>query len=151
MNLNTNEAIKAGLLGAIAGFVIGVLSRIPFLGCLIAPLGGLAALIAGALYVYFASSGGAAVPIVEGGVGGAVAGGITGLVRALVSGVLQVLFGAARGVGFALSRGRLGGAALEAGAGVFAVVVSVIGGLIAGAILGAIGGLIFAAIKRQSK
>jgi hypothetical protein len=166
MNFNSSIAMKAGLIGAAVGLVIAILGRIPFLGCFIAPLGWIAAVGAGVLYVHLAgggqlpvvSSGGTmgatgSVPVAigEGAVGGAVAGGITGLVQALVGGVLSLLFGAAQAASSALGGGNAGDAALGAGIALVGVVVALIVGTIVAAILGAIGGLVFAAIKGQSK
>jgi len=149
MNFNSSVAIKAGLIGAAAGFVVAILGRIPFLGCVIAPLGWLVAVGAGALYVHFATSGSAAVQTAEGAVGGAVSGGIAGLVQALISGVLSILFGSVRAATNALGQGEIGGAAIGAGVGFVAVVIAIIGGTIFGAVLGAAGGLVYAALKNQ--
>ena len=149
MNFNSSIAIKAGLIGAAAGFVLAILGRIPILGCVVAPLGWLVAVGAGALYVHFATSGGAAVQIAEGAVGGAVSGGIAGLVQALIGGVLSILFGSVRAATSALGQGGIGGAAIGAGVGFVAVVFAIIGGAVFGAILGAVGGLVYAALKNQ--
>jgi len=149
MNFNSSIAIKAGLIGAAAGFVLAILGRIPFLGCVVAPLGWLVAVGAGVLYVHFASGGGAAVQIAEGAVGGAVSGGVAGLVQALISGVLSILFGSVRAATNALGQGEIGGAAIGAGVGFVAVVIAIIGGTIFGAVLGAVGGLVYAALKNQ--
>jgi hypothetical protein len=149
MNFNSSIAIKAGLIGAAAGFVLAILGRIPFLGCVVAPLGWLVAVGAGVLYVHFATSGGAAVQIAEGAVGGAVSGGIAGLVQALIGGVLSILFGSVRAATSALGQGEIGGAAIGAGVGFVAVVIAIIGGTIFGAVLGAVGGLVYAALKNQ--
>jgi len=149
MNFNSSIAIRAGLIGAAAGFVVAILGRIPFLGCLIAPLGWLVAVGAGVLYVHFATTGGAAVQIAEGAVGGAVSGGVAGLVQALISGVLTILFGAVRAASNALGQGEIGSAAIGAGASLLAVVFAIIGGTVFGAILGAVGGLVYAALKSQ--
>ena len=67
MNFNQSVAIKAGLIGAAAGLVVALLGRIPFIGCIIAPLGWLVAVATGALYVYFAGR----VPVAEGAGSGA--------------------------------------------------------------------------------
>jgi hypothetical protein len=149
MNFNSSIAIRAGLIGAAAGFVVAILGRIPFLGCIIAPLGWLVAVGAGVLYVHFATSSGAAVQIAEGAVGGAVSGGIAGLVQALISGILAMLFGAVRAASNALGQGEIGGAAIGAGVGLVAVIFAIIGGTVFGAILGAVGGLVYAALKNQ--
>jgi hypothetical protein len=149
LNFNSSIAVKAGLIGAAAGFVVAILGRIPFLGCIIAPLGWLVAVGAGVLYVHFATSGGAAVQIAEGAVGGAVSGGIAGLVQALISGVLALLFGGVRAATSALGQGEVGEAAFGAGVGLVAVVFAIIAGTVFGAVLGAIGGLVYAALKNQ--
>ena len=66
MKLNTSVAMRAGLIGAVAGLVVGVLGRIPFLGCLIAPLGWVVAVATGALYVHFRAESGGSVDLAEG-------------------------------------------------------------------------------------
>ena len=149
MNFNSSIAIRAGLIGAAAGFVVAILGRIPFLGCVIAPLGWLVAVGAGALYVHFAIGGGATVQIAEGAVGGAVSGGIAGLVQSLIGGILTILFGAVRAASSALGQGEIGNAAIGAGASIVAVIIAIIGGTVFGAILGAVGGLVYAALKSQ--
>ena len=147
MKFNQPIAIKAGLIGAAAGLVVALLGRIPFIGCIIAPLGWVVAVATGVLYVYLAGK----VVISEGAVGGAVAGGIAGLVNAFISGVLSLLFGAAQATSSLLGGGEVGEAALGAGVSFIAVIMAIIVGAIAGAVLGAIGGGVYAAIKGQSK
>jgi hypothetical protein len=151
MNFNSSIAIKAGLIGAVVGLVVAVLGRIPFINCIIAPLSWLVAVAAGVLYVYYASSSGAAVAIGEGAVGGGVSGGIAGLAHALLSGVLTLLFGSVRAASSAFGRGEVGGAAIGASVTLFVVIIGIIGGTVVGVVLGAVGGLVFAAIKGQSK
>ena len=147
MKFNQPIAIKAGLIGAAAGFVVALLGRIPFIGCIIAPLGWVVAVATGALYVYYAGK----VEISEGAVGGGIAGGIAGLVNALISGVLSLLFGAVQATSSLFGGGEVGEAALGAGISFVAVIIAIIVGAIAGAVLGAIGGGVYAAIKGQAK
>jgi hypothetical protein len=149
MNFNSSIAVKAGLIGAAVGFVLAILGRIPFLGCIINPLFWLVAVGAGVLYVHFATSGGAAVQIAEGAVGGAVAGGISGLVHALVRDVLRLIFGAVGAASRLLGGASGQGLAVEAGFGIVAAIIGIIGGTVFGAILGAVGGLVYAALKNQ--
>jgi hypothetical protein len=126
MKINWSIALKAGLIGAAAGLVIGLLSRIPFLGCLIAPLGWVASTGAGVLYAYFSMQGGAKLEITDGAIGGAASGAIAGIVAPLVSGLLDLIF----------SHGSF-----------FSMLGSAVVGIIVGAVLGAVGGLVFVLIK----
>jgi hypothetical protein len=147
MNFDSSTAIRAGLIGAAAGFVVAVLGRVPFLGCIIAPLGWLVAVGTGVLYVYFATESGRSVELAEGAVGGGVAGLIGGGANAFVSGILNLIFGATQSAASLLG-GEIGQAAAQAGIGLVSVIVGIIVGIIVGAILGAIGGGVFAAIKQ---
>jgi len=147
MKFDSSVAIKAGLIGAAAGLLVALIGRIPFIGCIVAPLAWLVAVASGVLYVYFAISGGAKVELVEGALGGGIAGGIAGLVNGLVSGVLTLAFGAVGTAASLIGGGELGSAALSTGANVAGVIVSMVGGAVAGVVLGAIGGLVFALIK----
>ena len=147
MKFNQPIAIRAGLIGAAAGFVVAILGRIPFIGCIIAPLGWVVAVGTGVLYVYYAGK----VEISEGAVGGGIAGGIAGLVNAFISGLLTLLFGAVQATSSLLGGGEVGEAALGAGISFVAVIIGIIVGAIAGAVLGAVGGGVYAAIKAQAK
>jgi hypothetical protein len=148
MKIDTSVATRAGLIGAVAGLVVGLLSRIPFLGCLIAPLGWIVALGTGALYVHFRTEGGGSVELPEGALGGGVAGAVAGGVQALVAGLLTLIFGAVETASGLFGGGSLGGTALSAGFTVVSVIAGVVGGVIVGAILGAVGGAVYAAIKK---
>jgi len=148
VNIRSSEAIRAGLIGAAAGFVIGVLSRIPFLGCIIAPLSWVAAVGAGVLYVYYVTGAGAQMEIVEGAVGGGLAGAIAGVARPLVQGVLNLIFGTVSAAGSFLG-GEGGSGLVTVGASVGSLILGVVAGAVSGAILGAVGGLLYALIKKQ--
>jgi hypothetical protein len=145
MKVNTSVALRAGVIGAVAGLAVAILSRISFLGCIIGPLGWIVAVATGALYVHLASR---KVDLAEGAVGGGIAGAIAGAANSLVSGVLTLIFG---GVGAAstLLEGELGAAALQAGASVFGVITGIVVGIVVGAVLGAIGGPVYALIKNR--
>lgn len=149
MKVNTSIALKAGLFGAVAGLVIAVLGRVPFLGCIIAPLGWVVAVGTGVLYTHFALAEGP-VELMEGGAGGALAGAIAGFVQSLVSGVLALIFGAVGAASELMGSGDAGAAAIVAGATLIGVIGGIVAGAIIGAILGGIGGAVYAAIKGKS-
>ena len=128
MKINWSIALKAGLIGAAVGLVIGLLSRIPFLVCIVGPLGWVASAGAGVLYAYFTMQGGAKLEITDGAIGGAAAGAIAGVAAPLVSGLLNLIFSHGSFIGM------LG---------------SVLVGAIFGAALGAIGGLVYVVIKQK--
>ncbi len=150
MNVNQSTAIRAGMFGAIAGLVVAVLSRIPFLGCLISPLAWIVFVAAGVLYVYFTATSTVIVPPAEGAAGGAIAGAIAGVVEAVVRSLLGLLFGTMAAASNLLSGAGARGAVAGVGFGIIGAIVSIVGGLVVGAVLGAIGGLVYAAIKGQS-
>ena len=148
MKVNTSLALRAGLIGAAAGLVLAVLTRIPFLGCLFCWIGPVLSLAIGALYVHFAIGEGATVDIAEGALGGTIAGAIAGGVNSLVSGVLTLVFGTVGTVS-----NLLGGEGESAIAGIVGTVGGAIMGMIVGIIVGiaagAVGGAVYAAIKRR--
>jgi len=149
VKFNTSVAVKAGIYGAIAGLVVALLGRIPFVNCLIAPLGWVVAVGTGVLYTHFALAEGNKVELVEGAVGGAVAGAIAGAVNSLITGILNLIFGVA-GAASDLLGGDAGAAAIAATVSIISVITGLIVGAIVGAILGAIGGAVYAAIKGKS-
>ncbi len=146
MKVDTSVALKAGAIGAVIGLVIALLGRIPFLGCIVGPLGWVVAVLTGVLYVHFA---GRKVEVGEGALGGALAGGIAGLVSSLVSGVLTLIFGPVSTAISLLGRGRLGAAALSTGITLAGVISGIVLGTVIGAALGALGGVIYAALKKS--
>jgi uncharacterized protein YqgC (DUF456 family) len=148
MKIDTSVATRAGLIGAVAGLVVALLSRIPFLGCLVAPLGWVVALATGALYVHFRAERGGSVELAEGAVGGGVAGAVAGAVQSLVSGLLTLIFGAVDTASSLFGGSDIGGTALAAGVTIIGVVIGLVVGAIIGAVLGAIGGAIYSAIKK---
>ncbi len=149
MKLDTSVALKAGLIGAAVGFVLALIGRIPFVGCIVGPLGWLVAIAIGALYVHFAAAGGRKVEIGEGALGGALAGGIASGISALVSGILTLIFGPVRAAVSLLGQGRPGAAVVSTGATLIGVIGGIILGVILGAVLGAVGGVIYAAVKKS--
>ena len=149
VKFNTSVAVKAGMYGAIAGLVVALVGRIPFINCLIGPLAWVVAVGTGVLYTHFALAEGNKVELVEGGVGGAVAGAIAGAVNSLISGLLTLIFGAV-GAAADLLGGDAGAAAATAVFSIGGVILGIIVGAIVGAVLGAIGGAVYAAIKGKS-
>ena len=112
MKLDTDTAIKAGLIGAAAGLVFGILvGVVPFLVCIFGWIGPLIGLATGALYVHLTviKESGA-----EGAVGGAVTGAIASAVSGLVSNLLGVILGNATvgGLVVGVLLAALGGAVL---------------------------------------
>lgn len=148
MKIDSSTALKAGLIGAAVGFIIALLGRISFLGCIVGPLGWAVAVGTGVLYVHYAAAGGRKVEVGEGALGGALAGGIAGVVQSFVSGVLTLIFGPVRAAIHFLGRGEPGAAVLSAGVTFIGVIGGIVLGAIVGAALGALGGVIYAAIKK---
>jgi hypothetical protein len=125
MKINTSVALKAGLIGAVAGLVFALLIQfVPFFVCIGWWIGPLLALVAGVLYVYLSSG---KVDIGEGAIGGAIAGAITGAAQALISALLAMLFS-------------------DAGFG--GLVLGLLTGAFGGAVGGAIGGAVYSLIKK---
>jgi hypothetical protein len=126
VRLDTDTALKAGLIGAAAGLVFGILvGVVPFLFCLFGWIGPLIGLATGALYVHLTVI---KESVTEGAVGGAVTGAIASAVSNLASNLLKVILG----------NGSVSG-----------LIVGVLLGALGGAILGGLGGLIYAAIKKD--
>jgi hypothetical protein len=152
VKFNQSIALKAGLYGAIAGVVVALLGRIPFLGCIIAPFGWVVAVGTGVLYTYFASAN-ATVDLQEGAVGGGIAGAIAAAAQAVISGILNLIFGTVQAASSLLGGGDAGAAAsaaaITAGANLIGIIVGIVVGAIVGAILGAIGGAGYAYIKNR--
>lgn len=123
MKLNSSAVLKAGLIGAVIGFVAALIVQLPVLGCLMGWLGPIVALAVGALYVHFC---GTRVEVAEGAAGGAVAGVIAAAVNAFVRGILDLIFRSASFFG--------------------GLVLPLILGAIFGAVAGALGGLIWALV-----
>jgi hypothetical protein len=125
MKINSDVALRAGLIGAAAAIVFSILIQvIPFLVCFAFWMGPLISLATGALYVYLTPG---KEDIAGGATGGAVTGAVAGGVAALASGLYNMLVN-------------------SAGAG--GLVTSILIGAVVGAVLGAIGGAIYAAIKK---
>jgi len=148
VKFNSSVALRAGLIGAAAGLVVALLGRIPFVACIVGPLGWLVAVGTGVLYVYFIINQGGSVDVAGGAVGGAVSGAIAGAAQSLVSGILTLVFGTVRAASTFL-QGEPGAGALAAGATVIGVIAGIVLGTIISAALGALGGVVFAAIQGQ--
>lgn len=149
MNINTSVALRAGLFGALAGIVVALLGRIPFIGCLVGPLGWLVAVGTGVLYVYFITQTNPIITVADGAAGGAVAGAVAGLAASLISGILTLVFGVVQIAN--LPTGNSGQGAGVAVATVIGTIFGIVIGTIVWAVLGALGGLIFAAVKGQQQ
>jgi hypothetical protein len=153
-----SPALKAGLIGAGAMIVIGLVGLIPFLGCISLPLEWLAYIAIGALAAYWLA------PIRQNGQG-AGQGALAGLIAGLVGGIVRTVLAPAS---LALSGGsqaiisQLPPDSLQAfrSAGIdpstffgpgmmagFTAVCCLPVGLLLGAALGALGGLIYASAK----
>lgn len=105
MKVDTSIALKAGVIGAVAGIVFAVLTNVtPFLACVVCWVGPVIGLVTGALYVHFAGK----VEPGEGALGGALSGGIGGAGSGIVSGIFSLL-GAGAGAASSLLGGEGGG------------------------------------------
>jgi len=143
--INTSIALKAGVIGTVAGIVFAVLTNvIPFLICVACWVGPVIGLVTGALYVHFSGK----VEFGEGAVGGALSGAIGGAGSGLVNSIFSLL-GAGAGAASSLLGGEGGAAAAAAGGGVVGFLTALVGGIVGGAVLGAVGGLVYAAIKSK--
>ena len=143
MKVNTSVALKAGVIGAVAGLVFALLTNvIPFLGCIACWVGPAIGLVTGALYVHLAGK----VELGEGAIGGALSGAIGGAGSGIVSGVFSLL-GTGAAAATSLLGGEGGAAAATAGGGIIGFLTALVGAIVGGAVLGAIGGLVYALIK----
>lgn len=138
-NLDMQSVLKAGGIGAGVAIVLGVLSLIPVIGPFIAILflcgGFLIPVASGMLYGYFApgqeDTGTAAI-------GGALAGGASGILLAVFNAISTAVVGAAsEGIGTGLAGGAMSGIV---GAMCFGIM---------GFVLGAVGGLIWPFIQKS--
>lgn len=138
MRIDSSSVIKAGGFAAAAALILAVLSAIPVLGCLVAPLACLGffllPLAAGLGYGYFAPG---RESLQESALGGALAGGFGGFVYGLISGIMSAITNAGAAAYLEDLDVVNTGAGSLLGA-VCAVVVFVIGGMIFGAIGGAL-------------
>jgi hypothetical protein len=129
MKLNSSVTLKAGLIGAVAAFVLAVITSIPVLGCLVNWVVPVLALVVGASYVHLAVAAGEQVDLTEGAVGGAVTGGIAAVISAFAMGILGLLFGTEFVLG---------------------MLYEILLGAVVGAVLGAIGGAIYALVRGKT-
>lgn len=143
MNINTQSVIKAGGAAALLGLVLGLLSAIPVLNCLFAPLlciGGLfLPLAAGLGYGYWAPG---KENLSESALGGALAGGFGGFVYGLVNGLVSMVTN-----GGAAAFMEEADIAAAAGGGIAAFLISLCLPVIGGLIFGAIGGLLWPLVQ----
>lgn len=144
MKINTSVALKAGVIGAVAGLVFAVLVNvIPFLACVACWVGPIIGLVTGALYVHFVGK----VELAEGAIGGALSGAIGGAGSGIVSGIFSLL-GTGAAAASSLLGGEGGAAAATAGGGVIGFLTALVSGIVGGAVLGAIGGAVYSLIKK---
>jgi hypothetical protein len=158
----TNTALKAGAIGGAAAIVVALIGLIPCVGCIGPILGILVYLGAGALAAYWLP-----VPREMGSAAGA--GAIAAVIAGLIGGIFGMIISALR---FAISGGaqamsqlppetmqQLGNLGIDPGT-IAAMTTSIVGvlgvgavccliGLVIAAILGAIGGVVFAAVKKD--
>lgn len=138
-NLDMQSVLKAGGIGAGVAIVLGVLSLIPVIGPVIGFLflcgGFLIPIGAGILYGYFAPG---QEDTATAAMGGALAGGASGILLAVFNAISATVVGAAsEGIGTGLAGGAISG---TIGALCFGIM---------GFVLGAIGGLIWPFIQKQ--
>lgn len=138
-NIDMQSVLKAGGVGAGVAILLGVLSFIPVIGGFIAILflcgGFFIPIAAGMLYGYFAPG---EEDTSTAAIGGALAGGASGILLAIFSAISNAVVGTATdGIGTGLAGGAMSG---------------IVGALcfgIMGFVLGAIGGLIWPFIQKQ--
>ncbi len=153
-----SAGLKAGLIGAAAGFLVSLLSLIPMVGCCFSLAGLLVYVGAGALAAFWL------VPPRSAGAGagqGAIAGVLSGLGSSIVSTIMAIVYGltgSGRSMLDATTMAQLEEAGLDpemfsmfasTGGSILGGAMCCVGGLLLGAALGAIGGAITAAIKRD--
>lgn len=143
MNINTQSVIKAGGAAALIGLVLGVLSVIPVLNCLVAPLlcigSFLLPLGAGLGYGYWTPG---KEEMTESAIGGALAGGFGGFVYGLVTGLASMVTNS--GTAALLEGSDIGTAATGGFVGLLiSLCIPIIGGLF----FGAIGGVLWPVIQ----
>jgi hypothetical protein len=142
---------RAGIIGGVVAAVVHLFALIPFLGCVIGPLGLLIPLGAGAYSVMLGrQAGGASGEVgqdgVDGGIGGAIAGVIGGVVGVLVS-----ILSAALNIGTssASPTDAAGGVAVLGVALIVGLCIGVVVSVIFGGVLGAVGGVVYGMIAKN--
>ena len=139
--------MRAGVIGAVVAAILTVVSSfIPFLGCLLAPIGFIVPFAIGAYSVMLGRQAGRpAGNTAQDGVDGGIAGAIAGVVNGLVGGIFVLL-----GVGpSAMMSGDAGSAAVAGMVGITAAVSGICFGLFIGGILAAIGGVIYGMVMKK--
>lgn len=143
MNISTQSVVKAGGAAALVGLILGVLSSIPVLNCLFAPLlcvgGLLLPLGAGLGYGYWAPG---KEELTESAIGGALAGGFGGFVYGLVTGLVSMATDAGAA---AFLEGSGVAVAARSGIGIF--LVSLCLPIVGGLVFGAIGGILWPLVQ----
>ena len=156
-----SSGIKAGLIGAAAGVVLGLIGLIPVVGCCTGILGLLVYVAVGALAAFWmtpprnagAGAGQGAIAGVISGIGGGVVSSAMALIYALTGSTNQVLLDPQvmqqlEEAGIELDPQMLSFFTGTAG-GVLGCGLCCVGSLAIGAALGAIGGAVFAAVKQN--
>lgn len=145
MNIHTSSVVKAGGAAALVGLVLALISAIPVLGCLFAPLACLGAVLlpagAGLGYGYLAPG---KEELGQSAVGGALAGGFSGFAYGFVVGLVSLITGAGTAV-------MLEDADILAGtaSSIVAFVGSLCIPIVTGLIFGAIGGVLWPLIQGE--
>ena len=135
-------AIRAGLIGGVASFLLGLLGLTPLVCCIwFVPI--LVGLGTGALYDRFAEQNGRRVTVQSGAVGGAMAG-IGVAIGGVIVSILVALLGTVLGTAGAATAED---AAMSLGGGLVGIVGSVCLSAVFGIGLGAAGGAIYAAVQ----
>jgi hypothetical protein len=161
MNLNNSALMKAVGVGVGIGIVIGIVGSIPVINIACCCLGWLIWMAAGASYGFFDQQDGRPADMGSWALGGAITGAVGGLVRGLVGGIIGLILVAMGGgaaaidpqmyidMGLPPDLAAQMAAATTSGGGVVGVITSACILFFVVAVLGAIGGLIFAAIRRN--
>ena len=147
MNIHTPSVVKSGGIAAATSLVLGLLSAIPLLGCLVWPLACLGWFLiptgAGLGYGYLAPG---KEDLAQSALGGALAGGFGGLVYGLISGIMAAITNAGM-TAFLEQEGLVA----TASGGIVSFLLSLCGPLIGGLIFGAIGGVIWPLIQERQQ
>lgn len=140
--VDQSAVMKAGLIGGVASFVLGLVGLTPLVCCIwFVPL--LVGLGTGALYDRFAEQNGRQVTVQSGAVGGAMAG-VGVAVGGVIVSILVALIGMALGTAAA---GTVEDAAVNLGGGLVSIVGNICFSAAFGIGLGAVGGALYAAIQ----
>jgi hypothetical protein len=161
MNFNNSALMKAVGVGAGLGVIIGIGGSIPVVSLACCCIGWLLWMAAGASYGFFDQKDGNPADMGTWALGGAIVGAAGGLVRGIIGGVVSMIYFAVSGgtaavdpqmyidMGVPPELAAQMASATSSGGGVIGVLTSVCIFFFVIAVLGAIGGAIYAAVRRS--